>query len=74
MIQPELQAANAESKAVRELKRDLEAAVCSAQDRDADDGTNPYKTRGMLKWLGVGGQPADVPAGFQNVANDTTGT
>ena len=66
--------ANAESKAVRELKRDLEAAVCSAQDRDADDGTNPYKTRGMLKWLGVGGQPADVPAGFQNVANDTTGT
>jgi len=66
--------ANAESKAVRELKRDLEAAVCSAQDRDADDGTDPYKTRGMLKWLGVGGQPADVPAGFQNVANDTTGT
>ena len=66
--------ANAESKAVRELKRDLESAVCSAQDRDADDGTNPYKTRGMLKWLGVGGQPADVPAGFQNVANDTTGT
>ena len=66
--------ANAESKAVRELKRDLESAVCSAQDRDADDGTNPYKTRGMLKWLGVGGQPADVPSGFQNVANDTTGT
>lgn len=66
--------ANAESKAVRELKRDLESAVCSAQDRDADDGTNPYKTRGMLKWLGVGGQPADVPAAFQNVANDTTGT
>jgi hypothetical protein len=28
----------------------------------------------MLKWLGVGGQPADVPAAFQNVANDTTGT
>ena len=66
--------ANAESHAVRELKRDLESAVCSAQDRDADDGTNPYKTRGMLKWLGVGGQPADVPSAFQNVANDTTGT
>ena len=28
----------------------------------------------MLKWLGVGGQPADVPSAFQNVANDTTGT
>jgi hypothetical protein len=66
--------ASAESKAVRELKRDLEAAVCSSQDRVADDGTNAYKTRGMLKWLGVGGQPADIPAAFQNVANDTTGT
>jgi hypothetical protein len=64
--------ANAESKAVRELKRDLESAVCSAQDRQADDGTNPYKTRGMLKWLGVGGQPSDVPSFAQNVANDTT--
>ena len=64
--------ASAESKAVRELKRDLESAVCSAQDRQADDGTNPYKTRGMLKWLGVGGQPADVPSFAQNVANDTS--
>ena len=66
--------ANAESKAVRELKRDLESAVCSAQDRQADDGTNPYKTRGMFKWLGVGGQPSDIPSFAQNVANDTTGT
>ena len=66
--------ASAESKAVRELKRDLESAVCSAQDRQADDGTNPYKTRGMLKWLGVGGQPSDIPSFAQNVANDTTGT
>lgn len=66
--------ANAESKAVRELKRDLESAVCSSQDRQADDGTNPYKTRGMFKWLGVGGQPSDIPTFAQNVANDTTGT
>ena len=28
----------------------------------------------MLKWLGVGGQPSDVPSDYQNVANDTTGT
>jgi len=67
--------ANAESKAIRELKRDFEAAICSAQDRQAEAGSGtPYKTRGMLKWLGVGGQPSDVPAAFQNVANDTTGT
>jgi hypothetical protein len=67
--------ANAESKAVRELKRDFEAAICSSQDRQADAGAGaPYKTRGMFKWLGVGGQPSDVPAAFQNVANDTTAT
>ena len=67
--------ANAESKAVRNIKRGIEAAFCSAQDRQADAGSGtPYKTRGMLKWLGVGGQPSDVPTFAQNVANDTTGT
>ena len=67
--------ANAESKAVRELKRDFEAAICSAQDRDIENGAgSPYKTRGMFKWLGLGGQPADVPAGFRNTANDTGGS
>jgi hypothetical protein len=67
--------ANSESKAIRELKRDFEAAICSAQDRQAEAGSgSPYKTRGMFKWLGVGGQPADVPAAFQNVANDTGGS
>ena len=67
--------ANAESKAVRNVKRSIESAFCSAQDRQADAGAGaPYKTRGMLKWLGVGGQPSDVPAFAQNVANDTTGT
>ena len=67
--------ANAESKAVRNIKRSIECAFCSSQDRQADAGAGaPYKTRGMLKWLGVGGQPSDIPAFAQNVANDTTGT
>lgn len=67
--------ANAESKAVREIKRDMESAMCSAQDRQADSGAGaPYKTRGMFKWLGVGGQPSDIPVFAQNVANDTTAT
>lgn len=67
--------ANAEAKAAREIKRDVESAVCSAQDRQADAGAGaPYKTRGMFKFLGVGGQPSDIPAFAQNVANDTTGT
>jgi hypothetical protein len=67
--------ANAESKAVRNVKRSIESAFCSSQDRQADAGAGaPYKTRGMLKFLGVGGQPSDIPAFAQNVANDTTGT
>lgn len=67
--------AYAESKSVRECKRDLEAAICSSQDRQAEAGSGtPYKTRGLLKWLGDGGQPSDVPSAFQNVANDTTAT
>ena len=67
--------ANAESKAVREIKRDMEAAFCSSQDRQADSGAgSPYKTRGMFKFLGLGGHPSDIPAFARNVANDTTGT
>ena len=67
--------AHSEALAIREIKRDVESAVCSAQDRQADSGAgSPYKTRGMFKWLGVGGQPSDIPAFAQNVANDTTGT
>ena len=67
--------ARAESHAVRNVKRSIESAFCSAQDRQAEAGSGtPYKTRGLLKWLGVGGQPSDVPSDYQNVANDTTGT
>ena len=66
--------AYAESKAVREMKRDLEAALCSAQDRQQDaGGSTPYKTRGLFKWLGEGGQPADIGAGFQSVASVSLG-
>ena len=67
--------ARAESHAVRNVKRSIESAFCSAQDRQAEAGSGtPYKTRGLLKWLGSGGQPSDVPAAYQSVANDTTGT
>tara|TARA_Y100000004_G_scaffold37266_1_gene39991 strand:+ start:322 stop:1290 length:969 start_codon:yes stop_codon:yes gene_type:complete len=67
--------AYAEGKAAREIKRDVEAAICSGQDRQADSGAgSPYKTRGMFKWLGNGGQPSDIPAAFQNVANNTDAT
>jgi hypothetical protein len=67
--------ARAESHAVRNVKRSIESAFCSSQDRQAEAGSGtPYKTRGMFKWLGVGGQPSDIPSDYVNVANDTTGT
>ena len=67
--------ARAESHAVRNVKRSIESAFCSAQDRQAEAGSGtPYKTRGLLKWLGSGGHPSDIPAAYQSVANDTTGT
>ena len=67
--------ANAEAKAVRNVKRSIESAFCSSQERQAEAGSGtPYKTRGMLTWLRFVGQPSDLPAAYQNVANDTTGT
>ena len=67
--------ANSESKSVRNIKRSIESAFCSEQDRQAEAGSGtPYKTRGMLKWLGSGGQPSDIPTAYQSVAADTTST
>ena len=53
---------HAKSKAVRELKRDIEAVVCSTQDRGATTGT--YKSRGLFNWIDSGG-PSDVPSMYQ---------
>jgi hypothetical protein len=67
--------AYAESKAVREMKRDLESALCSAQDRQQDaGGSTPYKTRGLFKWLDTGaGRPADLGAAFESPATVSLG-
>jgi len=60
--------AQAEAKAIRELKRDIEATLASGNDRQAEDGTNPYKLRGLAEWLSSSG-PSDVPAGFRTPAD-----
>lgn len=60
--------AQAEAKAIRELKRDIEATLASTNDRQAEDGTNPYKLRGLGDWLDSAG-PSDVPAGFRTPAD-----
>ena len=74
--------ANSEAKSLRELKRDLESAICSVQERQAEAGSGtPYKTRGLGQWLANGGAAAgaassDVPAEYvmPSASLDSTAT
>lgn len=57
--------AQAEAKAVREIKRDIEATLISNNDRSAEDGSGtPYKLRGLGDWIDSAG-PADVPVAYR---------
>jgi hypothetical protein len=56
--------AQAKAKAMRELKRDMEFAVCSNNDRQAENGTDPYKLRGLGDWIDSAG-PSDVPSAYR---------
>lgn len=60
--------AQAEAKAIRELKRDIEATLASTNDRAVEDGAGTaYALRGLGDWLDSAG-PADVPADFRTPA------
>jgi hypothetical protein len=57
--------AQAEAKAVREIKRDIEATLCSSNDRSAEDGAGTtYALRGLGKWIDTS-PGADVPAAYR---------
>jgi hypothetical protein len=57
--------AQAEAKSMRELKRDVEAAICSDNDRTVENGAGtPYALRGLGNWLNSAG-PSDVPAAYR---------
>ncbi len=61
--------AQAEAKAVREIKRDIEATLCSSNDRQAQTGGGvPYKMRGFGDWIDSAG-PADVPAAYRTASD-----
>jgi hypothetical protein len=70
--------ANNVAKGIQALKRDMEVTLCSNNGAQADNGTVPYLTRGLHKWLqaaGAGGQDAvlPIPSTFQTpTANRTT--
>ena len=57
--------AQAEAKSMRELKRDVEFAICSDNDRSVENGMGtPYKLRGLGNWL-ASASPADVPSTYR---------
>ena len=58
-------AAAAEAKAIRELKRNIEATICSDNDRSAENGAGtPYALRGLGDWLDSAG-PSDVAEAYR---------
>lgn len=60
--------AQAEAKSMRELKRDVEARLCSNSDRSVEDGAGtPYALRGLGSWLDSSG-PTDVPVAYRTPA------
>jgi len=57
--------ARAELKAVKELKRDIEATLLGTQDRAAETGSGTsYTMRGLGDWLDSTG-PSDVPSAYR---------
>jgi hypothetical protein len=59
--------AQAEAKAIRELKRDVEATIAGTQDSSVENGGGtPNALRGLGKWLeGATTGPSDVPSEFR---------
>lgn len=57
--------AEAESKSIRELKRDMEKVICGDQDRSVEDGASArYVSRGLGLW--TSNTPgSDVPSNFR---------
>lgn len=60
--------AQAEAKAIREIKRDIEATLAGTQDKAVENGTDTaYALRGLGDWLDSAG-PSDVPSTFRTPA------
>lgn len=67
--------AQAEAKAIRELKRDVEATILSDEDRQSETGAVPYKMRGLGKFIesstdkGGAGASSDIPDAYKTPAS-----
>ena len=66
--------AEAEAKAVREIKRDIEATICSGNDRSVEDGAGAvYGLRGLDRWINTS-PGADVPANYRTPSGSIWGS
>lgn len=73
--------AQAEAKAIRELKRDIEATISANSGKTAENGAGtPYALQGLGRWLAGGGTndttvDTDIPSDFRTPAanNHTNG-
>jgi hypothetical protein len=69
--------ANSIAKKLVELKRDIEKSILSANDAQADDGSDAYLTKGLATWISTaGGAVLQVPSGFRTPTGsiETTAT
>ena len=65
------------AKTIVEIKRSIELSILSANDAQADDGTNAYLTKGLATWISTsGGSVLQVPAAFRTptASIETTAT
>jgi len=54
------------AKGIKLLKRDMEATVSSDNDAKLDDGTDPYQTKALGKWISTsGGSVLQVPSAYR---------
>ena len=67
--------ANSKTKAARNIKRSIEAMIGSDNDRQQDNGTVPYKSRALGKWISTS-PGSDVPSRYitPTASIDTTAT
>ena len=67
--------ARAKAVCITNLKRKIEAVICSDNDSQAQDGTDAYKTRGLGSWIASSAQTdLPVPAAFRTPAGSINTT
>jgi hypothetical protein len=67
--------ARAVTKSLQELARDIESVFCSDAESQEQSGANPYKTRGLGKWIDSSAQSdLPIPAAYRTPASSISTT